>query len=122
MDPLAYKYFHQYNQVRARLSYIEELLYLYFNLDVTKLFHFARSPTWIVPPGIDNMRQSTAGDLVSTLDMNGNRFTDAQIKRFKDDPEFYKRFVKSTEEVVNSKFNIVSISSILRTQTNIDLR
>lgn len=36
------------------------------------------------------------------------RFTSAQIERFKSDPQLYKLFVKAIEEQVSSNFSIVS--------------
>ncbi len=41
--------------------------------------------------------------------MNGDKFTEEQIEIFKNSPEAYMRFVKAIEEVVNSKFKIVSL-------------
>lgn len=54
------------------------------------------------------MITSTAGEVVSQLELDGEFFSSAQIKKFKNDEDLYKNFVKATEEVVNNKFDYVS--------------
>lgn len=54
------------------------------------------------------MSASTAGEEIAKLDLDGDRFTPAQISQFDGDKELYKRFIKATEEVVNNKFSFVS--------------
>lgn len=58
------------------------------------------------------MAASSAASIISAIEMDGVKFTERQIKAFKEDPALYRRFVKATEEVVNSKFNIVSPSIV----------
>lgn len=41
--------------------------------------------------------------------MDGSKFTPQQIQRFKDDPVYYKSFIKATEEQVNGLFKVVSL-------------
>lgn len=79
--------------------------------DVQELVHVIRSPTWIAPPGLENMKASTAGEVVQALDLEGLCFTKKQIQQFNTDPDMYSEFVKATEKVVNSKFDIVSFQS-----------
>jgi hypothetical protein len=64
-----------------------------------------------MPPGMQLMKMSPAGALVNSLEMEGDRFTEPQIKFFKENPNKYKDFVRATEEVVNSRFGSVSIAS-----------
>lgn len=54
------------------------------------------------------MSASTAGEEIAKLDLDGDRFTSAQISQFDEDKELYKRFIKVTEQVVNNKFSFVS--------------
>ncbi|KAL4811851.1 hypothetical protein BDW67DRAFT_189249 [Aspergillus spinulosporus] len=74
---------------------------------VSELVHFVRSPTWVVPPRLQVLASSKAGEVITQVEMDeeGN-FTAEQIKRFKADPTFYKRFVKAVEEEVNGNFPI----------------
>ena len=43
--------------------------------------------------------------------MDGDKFTPAQIAKFKADPEYYLEFVKAVEEEINGKFPIVSLTT-----------
>jgi hypothetical protein len=54
------------------------------------------------------MNASSAGNVIRSLDMEDDRFSKAQIERFKENPKEYREFVKATEEAVNSKPNTVS--------------
>ncbi|KAL3463950.1 FAD/NAD(P)-binding domain-containing protein [Aspergillus heterothallicus] len=74
---------------------------------VAELVHFVRSPTWVVPPRLQALAYSKAGEVITQVEMDedGN-FSAEQIKRFKADPAFYKRFVKAMEEEVNGNFPI----------------
>lgn len=40
-------------------------------------------------------------------------FPEAQLDKFESDPVFYKKFVKSVEEVVNGNFPLVSLTTRL---------
>ncbi|KGO39456.1 hypothetical protein PEX1_081940 [Penicillium expansum] len=81
--------------------------------DVETLVHFVRSPIWVAPAGVERMAQSTAGEVVSELELDGDRFTTAQMSKFETDKELYNRFIKATEEVVNNKFSFLVTSSPL---------
>jgi len=74
-----------------------------------ELFHFIRGPTWIVPSRVQVLSASKAKHVMEQIELDDDeRFTPAQIEKFKSDPEFYKKFVKAIEEQVNSNFFIVS--------------
>jgi hypothetical protein len=79
------------------------------------LVHFARSPTWIVPPRIQTMAMGKAASILSQIEVDEHEnFTPKQIEKFKSDPEFYRTFVKTIEQEVNSNFPIVSTFKKLR--------
>ncbi|PLB40928.1 flavin-containing monooxygenase [Aspergillus candidus] len=74
---------------------------------VDHLVHFVRSPTWIAPPRVDTLRMSNAAKILDQIELDANeKFTPRQIEKFRSDPAFYKRFVKSVEEEVNGNFPI----------------
>lgn len=76
---------------------------------VKSLVHFVREPTWVVPSRLQLLAQGAGGGVLDEVSMKENAdFTEAQIERFKSDPEFYKKFVKAVEEVVNGNFPLVS--------------
>lgn len=78
-------------------------------LDVKQIVHFARGPTWVVPGRLQQITQSTADGILSELAMDEQaNFTKEQIERFKSDPVYYRKFVKTVEEVVNGNFPLVS--------------
>ncbi|CAK7237122.1 hypothetical protein SBRCBS47491_009868 [Sporothrix bragantina] len=75
--------------------------------DVKKLVHFVREPTWIVPSRLQLITQGQGeeGSVLSELKIEPDgSFPPSQIERFKKDKVFYRKFVKSVEEVVNSNF------------------
>lgn len=62
-----------------------------------------------MPPRLETLSLSKAGSILQQIEFDEqDNFTPAQIQRFKSDPEFYKRFVKTTEKEVNGNFPIVS--------------
>lgn len=68
-----------------------------------------REPTWVVPSRLQLLAQGAGGGVLGEVSMDENSyFTKDQIERFKSDPEFYKKFVKAVEEVVNGNFPLVS--------------
>ncbi|KAL3484699.1 FAD/NAD(P)-binding domain-containing protein [Aspergillus germanicus] len=69
--------------------------------DVQTLVHFIRSPTWIAPPQTERMLQ---GEILQSVQMDGNRFKPEQKERFANDPEYYKSFIRAIEEQVNARF------------------
>lgn len=73
--------------------------------------HFIRSPTWIVPPQLQMLAAGNAATLLSMIEMDGDKFTSAQIEKFKEDPELYNSFVKTIEKESNISFPIVSVHS-----------
>lgn len=82
---------------------------LIVKLAVDHLVHFVRSPTWIAPPRVDTLRMSNAAKILDQIELDANeKFTPRQIEKFRSDPAFYKKFVKSVEEEVNGNFPIVS--------------
>lgn len=75
-------------------------------VDVKHMVHVVRSPSWIAPPGLVNLSHSNAASILSKIDMdeNGN-FTATQIKKFKESPEDYSKFVKAIELETNQNFS-----------------
>ncbi|RSL49542.1 hypothetical protein CEP54_012383 [Fusarium duplospermum] len=72
---------------------------------VMSLVHFVREPTWVVPSRLQLLAQGAGGGVLDEVDLKENAdFTEAQIERFKSDPEFYKKCVKAVEQVVNGNF------------------
>ncbi|KAI0970307.1 hypothetical protein F4678DRAFT_136338 [Xylaria arbuscula] len=77
---------------------------------VKKLYHFVRTPTWILPPRIMAMMMmdGPAKSILSQLDLDKDEnFSEAQIEKFKNDPELYKKFVKTIELDLNGAFAVL---------------
>ncbi|KAI1828600.1 hypothetical protein F4861DRAFT_10683 [Xylaria intraflava] len=77
---------------------------------VKKLYHFIRTPTWILPPRITAMMMmdSPAKSVLSQLELDkGENFSAGQIEKFKNDPELYKNFVKTIERDLNNTFSVI---------------
>jgi len=76
-----------------------------------------------VPPRIQSLSVSKASGILKQIEFDDEeRFTSAQIERFKADPELYRAFIKAIEEQVNSNFFIVREPfSILPTGNRIDV-
>ncbi|KAK7923108.1 dimethylaniline monooxygenase [Apiospora marii] len=79
--------------------------------EVKKLYHCVRTPTWIIPPRIMTMKV-LGGPVMKTVlgevEMDDKEnFSQAQIEKFKSQPELYKRFVKTVEKDINGTFPIV---------------
>ncbi|OTB07611.1 hypothetical protein M426DRAFT_317915 [Hypoxylon sp. CI-4A] len=77
--------------------------------DVKKLYHFVRTPTWVIPPRIMTMKMmgGPAKDILEEIEIDEKEnFTPKQIERFKADPEFYRKFVKAIEKDANGAFAI----------------
>ncbi|KAF9893999.1 hypothetical protein FE257_008970 [Aspergillus nanangensis] len=72
--------------------------------DVQHLVHFIRSPTWIAPPQTERMLKGASAAVLQSAQMDGNRFRPEQMARFARDPEYYRAFIKATEEQVNARF------------------
>ncbi|EON96822.1 putative phenylacetone monooxygenase protein [Phaeoacremonium minimum UCRPA7] len=77
--------------------------------DVQKLYHSVRTPTWVVPPRIQTMATFGASkDILADIEIDEQEnFTPEQIRKFKEDPDFYKKFVKAVEKDVNGNFPIM---------------
>ncbi|KAI0396641.1 hypothetical protein F5Y17DRAFT_75038 [Xylariaceae sp. FL0594] len=74
---------------------------------VNKLYHFVRTPTWILPPRRLAMMllKSPAVPMLGQLDLDDmENFSAQQIEKFRSDPEFYRKFVKTIEEDINGAF------------------
>ncbi|KAK7952393.1 flavin-binding protein monooxygenase [Apiospora aurea] len=83
--------------------------------DVKKLYHCVRTPTWIIPPRIMTMKVLGGPVMKSVLgevDMDDKEnFSQAQIEKFRSQPELYKRFVKAVEKDINGAFPIIQAFS-----------
>lgn len=80
-------------------------------VDVKKLYHCIRTPTWIMPPRIMAMMMmdGPAKRILTQLDMDKQEnFSPEQIERFKSQPDFYRDFVKTIEKDTNGTFPVVS--------------
>ncbi|KAI0842840.1 FAD/NAD(P)-binding domain-containing protein [Hypoxylon sp. FL0890] len=78
--------------------------------DVKKLYHFVRTPTWIIPPRIVSMvvMGGPAKDILSQVEFDEKEnFTQRQMERFKTDPAFYRKFIKTIERDSNGAFALV---------------
>ncbi|KAI1390283.1 uncharacterized protein F4822DRAFT_231430 [Hypoxylon trugodes] len=77
---------------------------------VKKLVHFVRTPTWIIPPRIMSMMVmgGPAKEILSEIELDEKEnFTPRQIEKFKNDPAFYRKFVKIMEKDMSGTFPIV---------------
>ncbi|KAH8660936.1 hypothetical protein BGZ60DRAFT_471767 [Tricladium varicosporioides] len=74
--------------------------------DVQELVHFIRSPLWVTPTQ-QQMIARTPGNILESIEMDGDKFTPAQIEKFNADPEYYLKFVKAVEEDINNKFPLL---------------
>ncbi|KAI0117329.1 FAD/NAD(P)-binding domain-containing protein [Daldinia grandis] len=78
--------------------------------DVKKLYHFVRTPTWVIPPRIMSMKVmgGPAKDILGEIELDEKEnFTQQQIERFKSDPAFYRKFIKTIEKDSNGAFALV---------------
>ncbi|OTA97918.1 hypothetical protein M434DRAFT_91250 [Hypoxylon sp. CO27-5] len=78
--------------------------------DVKKLYHFVRTPTWIIPPRIVSMMMmgGPAKDILTQIELDEKEnFTQRQIEKFKTDPAFYRKFIKIIEQDSNGAFALV---------------
>lgn len=77
-------------------------------IDVKKLYHIVRTPTWIPPPWIQGQAMMGGGQMLKEISLDAKEnFTPEQIRRFEDDAEFYKRFVKGIEKDTSGNFRVV---------------
>ncbi|XDG06882.1 hypothetical protein ABKA04_006497 [Annulohypoxylon sp. FPYF3050] len=82
--------------------------------DVKKLYHFVRTPTWVIPPRIVSMMTmgGPAKDILSEIELDEKEnFTQRQIEKFKTDPAFYRKFVKTIEQDSNGTFALIQNNS-----------
>ncbi|KAI5923316.1 hypothetical protein F4810DRAFT_669760 [Camillea tinctor] len=78
--------------------------------DVKELYHFVRTPTWVIPPRIMTMKimGGPAKEILDQIELDEKEnFTKAQIEKFKNDPIFYRKFVMAIEKDINSFFPVV---------------
>ncbi|KIW84398.1 hypothetical protein Z517_03648 [Fonsecaea pedrosoi CBS 271.37] len=71
---------------------------------VKELVHLIRSPTWIAPPQTERMLKGASAEILQSALMDGDKFRPEQIARFENDAEYYRAFIKATEEQVNARF------------------
>lgn len=77
--------------------------------DVKKLYHIIRTPTWIPPPWRQAQAQAGGGQMLKEITVDEEEhFPPEQIQRFKDDEDFYRRFVKGIEKDTSGNFRMVS--------------
>lgn len=79
-------------------------------IDVAKIYHIIRTPTWIPPPWRQSTVQFGGGQMLKEISVDKNEnFPQEQIQRFKDDDEFYRRFVKGIEKDTSGNFRMVRL-------------
>lgn len=84
---------------------------LTMDIDVKKLYHIVRTPTWIPPPWIQGQAMMGGGQMLKEIDLDAKEnFTPEQIRRFEDDPDFYRRFVKGIEKDTSGNFRLVRLT------------
>ncbi|KAF3803376.1 FAD-binding monooxygenase aflW [Colletotrichum gloeosporioides] len=78
---------------------------------VKELHHIIRTPTLIIPPRVATMKMGPSAPLMQQIEMDKEeRFSPAQIERFKNDPEFYHKFAKTLETDSNIKFAVALVA------------
>jgi hypothetical protein len=55
------------------------------------------------------MLKGASAEVMQSAQMDGDKFTPEQIERFEKDRDYYRSFIKATEEQVNSRFRTVRI-------------
>ncbi|KAI1767598.1 FAD/NAD(P)-binding domain-containing protein [Hypoxylon sp. FL1150] len=91
--------------------------------DVKKLYHFVRTPTWIIPPRRVTMMLmgGPASKVISEVEFDEKEnFSAAQIERFKSDPVFYHKFITAIERDIGGVFDLWLNGS--QAQTNVHPR
>lgn len=53
------------------------------------------------------MLKGASAEVLQSAQMDGNLFKPEQMTRFEKDPEYYRAFIKATEEQVNARFRTV---------------
>lgn len=77
--------------------------------DVKKLYHVVRTPTWIPPPWRQGQVMMGGGQMLKEINLDEKEnFTPDQIQTFKDDLDFYKRFVKGIEKDTSGNFRLTA--------------
>ncbi|KAI0483227.1 hypothetical protein GGR56DRAFT_663768 [Xylariaceae sp. FL0804] len=77
---------------------------------VKKIYHYVRTPTWVIPPRIMSMKMmgGPANEVLNQIELDEKEnFSQATIKKFKNDPAFYKKFVKTIEKDISGAFPVV---------------
>lgn len=76
--------------------------------DVKKLYHIVRTPTWVPPPWIQGQAMMGGGQMLKEISLDAKEnFTPEQIRKFEDDADFYRRFVKGIEKDTSGSFKLV---------------
>lgn len=76
---------------------------------VKELVHVVRSPTWVVPSFLSTLKMGRAAETLDEIEVDDKlNFSTAQVEKFKADPVYYRKFVKTVEREVNNNFRIVS--------------
>lgn len=67
---------------------------------VKQLVHIVRTPAWIVPPHVQVFSVwGGGGQMLRDIGLDEDEnFAPSQIERFKNDPAFYRKFVKGIEK------------------------
>ncbi|KAK7752722.1 hypothetical protein SLS62_005274 [Diatrype stigma] len=79
-------------------------------IGVEKLYHFVRTPTWVIPPRLMTMKMmgGPANEILSEIELDEKEnFSAAQIERFTNDPVFYRKFVKVIERDISGVFPVL---------------
>lgn len=57
------------------------------------------------------MLKGAAAEVMQSARMDGEKFTPEQMEHFEQDREYYRSFIKATEEQVNARFRTVCSAS-----------
>lgn len=88
-------------------------------IDVKKLHHVVRTPTWIPPPWRQGQAMMGGGQMLKEISLDEKEnFIPEQIRRFQDDTDFYRRFVKGIEKDTSGNFRLVRYARCQVVQLN----
>ncbi|KAL1864437.1 hypothetical protein Daus18300_007669 [Diaporthe australafricana] len=77
-------------------------------IDVKKLYHVVRTPTWIPPPWRQGQAMMGGGQMLKEISLDEKEnFPPEQIRRFADDLDFYRRFAKGIEKDTSGNFRLM---------------
>ncbi|TGO63016.1 hypothetical protein BOTNAR_0106g00120 [Botryotinia narcissicola] len=70
--------------------------------EVTKLFHFVRTKTWISP------NSKSVSHIMEQYELDAaHKFSEKQIQKFREDPVKYTKFLKTIESLSNKRFKTI---------------